>query len=624
MPAGSKIIGHVLLGVAVLAMLVAGFFHAFPTEIFTGSERTIVLDRTCCPVTARAGLSYYCDLTNLHIEGRADNAYSNPELRVRFYENGVPLNHEIDHSRIEAQAGLYSHWDHYIAFSPRHGKPDGKYSIRYLTLDESGSWIALVGSPALWTWIAAICLVALALLGVVHPNTIHARGSSLLLLALAAAITPHIVKTWDVAETTADSQFYISNSARPPLYPWFIALVKGDASWSEDDFRLHRAPLPHASPAILKVIRAQRLVFWACFLLAAWAASLLVTRPLAVCFFFALHRNHICLPDFENSVMSDPLALALFFLVVAAFCVIIARGSLWPLPLLAAAFGGMVLTRSAGAFAVIFLAFAIIVALVANRKRKLALASVLALTGAVGVVALAALLGNSYARNGVWTLAPLKNWERVAFALQVADPADVDAISDADCHAFLAVALVQRTGPTIPVEEFDLNRNCWEIAHPLARQMFEQRYGTADLPEPGSYTPALYRYINRLFSRVSDKVLPRHRDRYWHIVAHSFFTRAARDCTRLNWGCISFWWLVGLGFLGCLLGRNRCALAGATCLTAHLCNLIIMSCFELPLDRYVYFSEWVFLMGLLIAGVGCGQRLAAKLMPAAQTNASSE
>jgi hypothetical protein len=138
--------------------------------------------------------------------------------------------------------------------------------------------------------------------------------------------------------------------------------------------------------------------------------------------------------------------------------------------------------------------------------------------------------------------------------------------------------------------------------------MFVERFGTADLPEPGEFSTPLFRYVNGLFGSVADTLLPLHRDRYWRIVAHSFLTRATRDSTRLHLGWVTFWWLISLGILACLLGRNRCSLAGASCLAAHLGNLIIMSCFELPLDRYVYFSEWVFLLGLLLACVGCGKR----------------
>ena len=123
----------------------------------------------------------------------------------------------------------------------------------------------------------------------------------------------------------------------------------------------------------------------------------------------------------------------------------------------------------------------------------------------------------------------------------------------------------------------------------------------------------MFAYVDRLLRRVADAVLARHPDRYFRIVANSFLTRAARDCTRLRWRKVSFLWLLTLGFLGCLMGWNKCALAGATCLAAHLGNLVVMSCFELPLVRYVAFSEWMCLFGFFLAGVGLVQRVLGNL-----------
>src|SRR5260370_35953255 len=113
------------------------------------------------------------------------------------------------------------------------------------------------------------------------------------------------------------------------------------------------------------------------------------------------------MPQLENSLMSEPLALSWLFLVLAAFCVMVARRSLWTLPLLGAAFGCLVLTRSAGVFAVAFLAVACVVAVVVHRRRCKAFGAALLLTGFAGLLALAALLGNSYVRNGACTLSPL-------------------------------------------------------------------------------------------------------------------------------------------------------------------------------------------------------------------------
>jgi hypothetical protein len=614
----SKLACGWLTGVAVLALLVAGFFNAYPIEVFCGRERTVALDEESIPLAHRAGLSYWADLSRLKLHARATNAHGPPQLYLQFFENGVPLVNEPDHSRIEVQPGLYSHWGQHIIFSPRAGtSPTGPYSIRYLALDDSLRWLGKAADPALWWWIATVCLLGLAAAGALIRRLAAAPASLILFLALAGAIAPYIVRSWDEAQTMPDSDSYITNSARPPLYPWFIHASAGDAAWSADDFHTFGQALPGPSAALLCVVRAQRVMFWACFIVAAWAASLLLSRPLAVWFFFTLHLGGMLLPDLETCLMSEPLALAFLFLVVAAFCVLIARRRLWPLPALAAAYSCLVLTRSAGAFAIVFLGVAAAVTVIAYWQHKRTLTGVFALVGLIGFAALGALLGNSHAQNGVWALSPLHNWERIAFAVQLADDSDLDLLQDADARQFLGDALNQRLDREARTQrtDFDLNANCYGIASPLAQRLFEERFGTELAPRPDEHPPTRFQYIDGLFSRVANTVLPRHRDRYFRIVAHSFFTRAVRDCTRLHWRRASFMWLAALGFVGCLIARNRHALAGATCLAAHLANLIIMSCCELPMERYVHFSEWVFLLGLLLAALGCARRVLLALTP---------
>src|SRR5262249_15848993 len=226
-----------LIGFAVLALLLAGFFKAYPIELFCGRERTVVLDAAAPPITHRAGLSYYADLSKLRIHGRAFNAYGPPELQVQFFENGVPLQNEPDHSRIEAEPGLYSHWDHYIAFSPvTKGRPGGVYSLRFLDLEGSLRWLGKLTDAKFWCWMAGACLLLLTVAGTVTRGLLAAPAGALLLGGLAGAIAPYVVKSWDMALTCPDSGSYVENSARPPLYPWFIRTCAGDAQWRESDF----------------------------------------------------------------------------------------------------------------------------------------------------------------------------------------------------------------------------------------------------------------------------------------------------------------------------------------------------------------------------------------------------
>ncbi len=610
-----KITTACLTGMAVLSLLLAGFFKEYPIEMFFGAETTVALDPATHPITHRAGIAYQIDLSQLHLQGRADNADAPVELQVRFFENGQPLENEPVHARIETQPGLYSHWDHYVAFSSRQGgRPQGRYAIRLLVLDQACRWLGQAASPWMWYSVAASCLLALALLGI-RADLATGPVTALLFLGLAGGFAPHVIKHWNKAITCPDSDLYVQNRSRPPLYPWFIQACAHGSAWEPSDFRTISRPLPAPSMAMLGVIRAQRLLFWSMILLAAWSVSFLVSRPLAVLFFFTLHLNQFLLPELENCLMSEMLAEAFLLLSVAAFAWILARRALWPLPVLAAAYGCLVLTRSAGAFAIVLLGVATVTAVVSHWRRKAALAGALGLAGLIGSVCLALLLWNSHARNGIWSLSPLGNWERIAFALQCADATDVEQMPDAESREFLDLALHRKKEllaaqgkADTKLEDFDLNLNCWQAAEPVAVSMFEARFGG---PASG---PNVFAYVHDLFGRVADDVLARRRDRYFQIVRHSFLTLASRDCTRLKWKGLSFFALLGLGLVCCLLGRNRCALASATFLLAHLANLVVMSCFELPLARYVQFSEWLCLLGFLLAGVACIQRLGNWLM----------
>src|SRR5262245_26449291 len=77
-----RVISACLTGLAVLTLFLAGFFKVYPVEMFYGGERTVVLDPAVHRISHRAGLSHYLDISKLHLEARADNAYARPELHV--------------------------------------------------------------------------------------------------------------------------------------------------------------------------------------------------------------------------------------------------------------------------------------------------------------------------------------------------------------------------------------------------------------------------------------------------------------------------------------------------------------------------------------------------------------
>src|SRR5262249_14100609 len=267
-----------------------------------------------------AELSYMADLRRLHLDWRAENTFPCSYLRVQFFENGKPLKNDRMHSHIEAQPGLYSHWDHYIAFSPSEGgalKTETIYSIRYWDLPQSLSWLAKLGRARRWYWAAGLCMLGLTIGRAFWPSLRCRAASLLLLLGLVGALAPHVAAHWNAAVWQPDSFGYVRNHHRPPLYPWFIAFWKGQEDFAESDWENCGDPVAAPSLALLRVIRAQRVLFWGGVVLAAWAVSLLAPRPLVVWLAFALFQNRMLLPDLETNLLSEIIASALLCLLVA-------------------------------------------------------------------------------------------------------------------------------------------------------------------------------------------------------------------------------------------------------------------------------------------------------------------
>lgn len=600
-----------LTALAVLALTAAGLFKEYPIEYLLGEERTVVLTPESNPIRHRAGLSYAVDLRRLHLDWRAENNFPCSYLRVQLLENGQLLKNDSMHCHIETQPGLYSHWDHYIAFSPSAGDAppsETSYSISYWDLPESQRWLAKLARAKRWYWGAGVCMLGLTIGGAFWPSFRCRAASVLLMLGLVAALAPHIAAYWDSAIWQPDSFGYVRNHHRPPLYPWFIALCKGQEDFAASDAENCGDPVTAPSLALLRVIRAQRLVFWGGVVLAAWAVSLLAPRPLVVWLAFALFQHRMLLPDLETNLLSEIAASAFLCMLVAFLCVQLARRSLWPLPAMAAAYGALMLTRSAGVFGIVFLVAGGLIAIQQHWRRKAALARVFGCVAVIGCVALGTLLWNGHVRNGSWALSPLKNYERIAFALQCADAADIAAIPDGDARRFLDEGLRRKSDlkrsehQEDQLENFDLNLNCWQVAFPLACRMFREQFPLGDAHAESAY-------VDALFGRVADWCLAHHRERYLRLVRYSFLELAAKRNTRLNLPRAPFLFLAAVALVGCLLGRGVLGCAGATCILAHLTNLVVVSCVELPITRYVAFSEWVCLVGFLFAILACLRRL---------------
>jgi hypothetical protein len=443
-----------------------------------------------------------------------------------------------------------------------------------------------------------------------------------------------------VAVAGPDSGSYVRNRLRPPGYPWFISAVRGGGGFHADEQPGNDQPLTSPSPAILNVVRAQKIIFYATVLCAAACFSLVAPPGLAVAFFYTLFHFNWLLAFWESYLMSELLASSLTMLILGLFFLALARRSLWLLPLLALALTGAILTRTGAGFAIVLVAVATVVvvlpAVAARRWQPLAWSLGSALL--IGLVGFGAACLNCYQCNGYWALAPLKNFERMAFALEVADPGDADLFSDPEKRRFLADALRRRTEAledprhqSCPFGPFDLNVNCWQASMPAALAILDARRGDETANSNRAVRGSLFldrtadglAFVNRLLGETADVLLAHHRERYSVIVSQSFFHDAVYHTTRLKLPHLSFLYLAAACLVCCFLDRGRLGIAGLSCLLSHVVALVGICTYELALPRYLQFSEWLALLGFFcggLAGFGflarCTERAWLRLRPA--------
>jgi hypothetical protein len=622
-----------LAAAAAACLGLAGLSRVCPEALMLGRETEVPM--AGFPLGHRAGKAWYFDLRALKLADRADNAPSPAATgeRITLLEGGVPLQSGQEHARLDRGEVGFSHWGEVVVFGhPTEGPPDPqRYSLRYRTTPKLVRQISKAvqcGSLP-----AAVLLSLLCSLAVLRwPGRAAGWAGYLMLAGLAGAILPGVIQSWDEVIIEQDSKTYVRNFMRPPLYPYLIKLCKQEEpTWEQ---LTAYGPMPAPPPATLfRAVRAQKILFWAAFLAAAVAAGSLTSRPLSALFFYLLFHFDFHLPISDSSVMSEPLAAALLFFLVAGLLVLLRTRCTWLLPLLALFFGCAVLTRSASVFGIVLFACAVLFAAVTGWHRKGALFASLGLAGLVGLTSLGALLLAARADNGYWTLSPLRNYERVAFALQVADEEDVAGMPDPEARCFLRRALElkrqeeqRRLRAGQPLLPFDLNLNCWAAALPAADTMTPHdpeldgwvvtpaaEGQTAPLPRRTLQTQQeKWAYLDALFGRTSDELLARHRGRYWRIVTRSFLVDASRECTRLSLPHLPFLALIGIALGCCLVGRDARALAAAACLAAHLASLAIVSRPEQVVTRYVYFSEWLCLLGFFLAAWSLLRAVAAR------------
>jgi hypothetical protein len=318
----------------------------------------------------------------------------------------------------------------------------------------------------------------------------------------------HAPSNWDVFYVSPDSGGYIeqysAQSIRPPVYPLFIQLATTGTSFNHNiQGYQHNQPIEDITNPLIRVTRAQKAVLLATSLLACATLMGLMNSPLPALLFLRLYEFGFFSQEIDN-ILSEPLAQAWLFLILVTFFAVLWKQWKFLLPLGGVFCAALYLTRPAGVYGGVILATMLLWALFHDwRKYWLTCLSAVILPA----ILVALPIFYTYTNTGSLTPAPMYTHSKVAFALQVARPQDIDLMPTADAREFLATALdkkkiedarIEAANPDVNEQVFSmLSSNIYHVAMPLASKMLP------DISER-----------NQLLLKVSAQLLAQHRLEY--------------------------------------------------------------------------------------------------------------
>jgi hypothetical protein len=231
---------------------------------------------------------------------------------------------------------------------------------------------------------------------------------------------------------------YTVDSARPPVYPTFVRLVLRLFGFDPDRIDWSIIPMGARTAIltdhpVLLLIKTQKIVYLSCVLLSAMVLMRRIFAPIifvGVLWFF----NNGYYPAEIDGIMSEALTQAWLFVLVAITVYSILSPSIFYLYLLAIGCAFHFHIRSAGIYVVVIFAWVALylVLLDYTRYLKAAVGAVLTL---VFLMAMPSIY--RYIATGFFSPAPMYADSRIAFALEVAHPEDVEIISDPQARELL-------------------------------------------------------------------------------------------------------------------------------------------------------------------------------------------
>ena len=409
----------------------------------------------------------------------------------------------------------------------------------------------------------------------------------------------HSPSNWNVFYVSPDSGGYVERysaySIRPPMYPLFIQLVTTGTGF---DHKLDRYPINQTirdtSDPLIRVTRAQKVVLLTSSLLACAALMGLMNSPLPALLFLGLYEFGFFSQEINN-ILSDPLAQAWLFLILAVFFTFLWKRWKFLLLLVGAFCAALYLTRPAGIYGGVLLAAMLLWAMKAG-WRKYWLSSLAAVL--LPAVLVAAPILYTYFATGSLSPTPMYGHAQIAFALQVASFDDLSLMPDEEAREFLEKALEVKQ-----IEDSKIKAAVPDANGQLLNMLSSNIYQVA---APVANTSN----FSNLMIKVSTPLLKRHRVEYFLLGWNSFrYAATQMSMDRVIKGPYSLGIVILISVVLALYLRGWVGFCSASLIFTHLAHMVFVSLFDFPLTRYLWATELLVLIAGFILVWGIFYRL---------------
>lgn len=614
-----------IIAVGLLSLLAVALLRCVPTLLGaimgkmgggSVSFTALILSPDEYPRAKEIGSAYSMDISRLDLTGIADNSDDFPNASpLLLLENGKPLEPHIMHAdmRNAVKRGGFSHWGNQLIFAPF---DDGDVNKNVYTLalpvagkpyDEKAAQSQLFNRIHRRVWAVAIAvnLLACVILWRRYAANIPSRLKAvyyaifsvsvfLIMLGGVSMLAPNEPQKWDVFYVNPDTQGYVQrfthNSYRPPLVSLFTHLVTAGSGYDGAVAGLpNNTPIRNSSHPLLRVVKGQKILLCISMIVALIVTAFHIGPVLSALLYLWLYDSNRL--SFYSSVMiSEPITEALALFTIAAFGAFLLKGKKPLLLIAAVTAAAMFMARPAAIYGMIFPGVMMLWALWISWREycKTSLAAVL-LAGCLVSLQPAYV----YYKTGALTPSPLHSWGKMAFALEVAKPEDVNLLQSDGARRFFERAMEIKKAKDRELRKlykserellwYALNSNLYQVALPA----IVQTAGSSN---------------EKIFQEVNSLILSKRRMEYVIFGLESIRIATTGDfpVTSLHVWKFGFWHIAFALLAVAAVTRGAAGLFASTLILAHIAHLVVICYHDAPLSRYVHATEFMVIIAAMV------------------------